>query len=208
MPVKRIKSVTATFAAVLVTTSVTVAVGGGTAYADPVGANETVNYQTSVLPDGAVSTILDSGEFRIDATSEQVQVIGASGNLLAALPLTYTVNGTSYSIAPAVLGSRQLLLTPQPAASLVTDVAGPITKQAALDNALNQIAIGYANGGAIGTAVGAALGFAIGCVSIFPNFISGCIIGTAIGVVAGSIIGTLNANPQVQPAVFEYFATP
>ena len=86
--------------------------------------------------------------------------------------------------------------------------AAPLTKQAALDNALNQIAVGFTNGGAIGTVVGAGLGFAIGCVSIFPNFIAGCIIGTAIGIVSGAIIGTLNANPQIQPAVFEYFATP
>lgn len=198
------KSVTAAAVTLLAATSVTVALGGGTASADP---TESVSYETSVTPDGAVSTVLDAGVFRIDAGADTVDIVGDSGTVLASLPLSYTVDGTTYSIAPALLGDRQLLLTPKPA-SLLTEVAGPVSKQAALDNVINQIVIGYTNGGAIGTVIGAGLGFAIGCVSIFPNFISGCIIGTAIGVVAGTIIGTVNANPNVQPAVFEYFTTP
>lgn len=189
---------------VLAAASVTVALGGGTASADP---TESIGYETSVTPEGAVSTILDAGAFRVDGSANSVNVVGASGTVLASLPLAYSVNGATYSISPTVVGDRQLLLTPQPAA-LVNDVAGPVSKQAAFDNMINQIVVGYTNGGAVGTAVGAGLGFAIGCVSIFPNFIAGCIIGTAIGVVAGTIIGTVNANPNVQPAVFEYFTTP
>ncbi|MDJ0394062.1 hypothetical protein QMK17_12060 [Rhodococcus sp. G-MC3] len=198
------KSVTTMAVAVLAATSVTIAVGAGTANADP---TESVGYQTSVTTEGAVSTVLDAGAFRIEQSSNTVDVVGSSGMVLASLPLTYFLNGATYSIAPVLQGDRQLLLTPQPA-SLVNEVAGPVSKQAALDNMINQIVIGYTNGGAMGTAVGAGLGFAIGCVSIFPNFIAGCIIGTAIGVVAGTIIGTLNANPNVQPAVFEYFTAP
>lgn len=205
MRVKRMKSVATAAVTLLAATSVTIALGGGTANADP---TESIGYETSVTPEGAVSTVLDAGAFRVDADSDTVDVVGSSGTVLASLPLTYSVNGATYSIAPAIVGERQLLLTPQPAAALVNQVAGPVSKQAALDNAINQIVIGYTNGGAVGTAVGAGLGFAIGCVSIFPNFIAGCIIGTAIGVVAGTIIGTVNANPNVQPAVFEYFATP
>ncbi|OZC53810.1 hypothetical protein CH267_16595 [Rhodococcus sp. 06-621-2] len=201
---KRRKSVATTAATVLAVASVAIAVGGGTANADP---TESVGYETSVTTDGSVSTILDAGAFRIDTSDNSVDVVGNSGTVLASLPLTYSVNGATYSIAPAVVGDRQLLLTPQPA-SLINDAAGPVSKQAAFDNMINQIVIGYTGGGAVGTAVGAGLGFAIGCVSIFPNFIAGCIIGTAIGVVAGTIIGTVNANPNVQPAVFEYFTTP
>lgn len=198
------KSVTAMAATLLAATSVIIAVGGGTANADP---TEYVNYETSVTPDGAVSTVLDAGAFRVDTSRDAVDIVGGSGTVLASLPLTYSVDGATYSIAPILQGDRQLLLTPQPA-SLLNQVAGPVSKQAAFDNMINQIVIGYTNGGAVGTAVGAGLGFAIGCVSIFPNFIAGCIIGTAIGVVAGTIIGTVNANPNVQPAVFEYFTTP
>ncbi|WP_243636810.1 hypothetical protein [Rhodococcus sp. Eu-32] len=205
MPVKRIKSVSATIVAVVATTAVTVALGSGPANAAP--AAEAVGFETSATPEGSVRTVLDGGAFRLDASASAVQVVGDSGAVLASLPLTYTVNGTQYSIAPSITGERQLLLTPQPAA-LVTDVAGPVTKQQALDNLLSQTGIGLANGGAAGAAVGAALGLAIGCVSIFPNFIAGCIIGTAIGVVAGTIIGTNNANPNIGPAAFEYFNTP
>ncbi len=204
MLVKKMKSVAAAAVTLLAATSVTVALGGGTANADP---TESIGYETSVTPEGAVSTVLDAGAFRIESGADSVDIVGNSGTVLASVPLTYSVNGAQYSIAPALVGDRQLLLTPQPA-SLVSEVAGPVTKQAAFDNMINQIVIGYTNGGAVGTAIGAGLGFAIGCVSIFPNFIAGCIIGTAIGVVAGTIIGTVNANPNVQPAVFEYFTTP
>ncbi|WP_245819458.1 hypothetical protein [Rhodococcoides yunnanense] len=207
MPVKRIKSVSAQVVAVLAATTVAVAMASGTASAEPTSTTESVGYHTSVTPDGAVRTVLDAGAFRIDASGSAVDIVGESGAVLAKVPLTYTVDGASYSIAPLVAGERQLSLVPQPA-SLVTDVAGPVTKQQALDNVIGQIGTGLVGGGAAGAAIGAALGLAIGCVSIFPNFISGCIIGTAIGVVSGTIIGTVNANPGIQPAVVEYFNTP
>lgn len=199
------KSATAAVVAVVAATSVTVALGAGTAAAEP--APEAVGYETSVGLDGSVRTVLDAGVFRIDADNEAVYVVGDSGAVLASLPLEYNLNGTTYSIAPLLEGDRELRLTPEPA-SLVTEVAGPVDKQAAFNNMINQVGIGLANGGGTGAAIGAGLGFAIGCVSIFPNFIAGCIIGTAIGTVAGTIIGTTNANPAVQPAVFEYFTTP
>lgn len=199
------KSVATMAATALAAASVTVAVGGGTANAEP--AAESVGYETTVGLDGSVRTVLDAGVFRIDSTEDTVYVVGDSGAVLASVPLEYTLNGNTYSIAPLLEGDRELRLMPEPAA-LVTEVAGPVDKQAAFDNMINQIGIGLANGGGSGAAMGAGLGFAIGCVSIFPNFIAGCIIGTAIGVVAGTIIGTSNANPEVQPAVFEYFTTP
>ena len=192
-------------ATVAVALTAAVATGAGHAVADP--SSDTVNYQTSVNPDGSVKTILDAGLFRVDATSETVSIIDQSGATLASVPLEYTVNGTVYSIAPLIgAEGRELTLTPQTVP--VADAVGPRTKQQAFDNMVNQLAIGWNNGGGVGTAIGAGLGFAIGCVSIFPNFISGCIIGTVIGTVAGAVIGTANGNPQAQPAVFEYFTTP
>ncbi len=206
---KRLKSITSAVATVAVAAAVSITMTGGTAYADPLdsAALGSIGYETSVTPEGAVSTVLDAGAFRIDRSDNSVDVVDSFGSVLASLPLAYSVNGQTYSIAPALVGDRNLLLTPSPVA-FTNDVAGPVNKQAALDKAINEMAIGYADGGAIGTAIGAGLGFAIGCVSIFPNFISGCIIGTAIGAVAGTIIGTANANPNVQPAVFDYFAAP
>mgnify|MGYP005987445129 CR=1 FL=1 len=192
-------------ATVAVALTAAVATGAGHAVADP--SSDPVNYETSVNPDGTVTTILDAGLFRVDATSETVSVIDQAGTTLASVPLEYTINGTVYSIAPLIgAEGRELTLTPQTVP--VAEVAGPRTKQQAFDNMVNQLAIGWNNGGGVSTAIGAGLGFAIGCVSIFPNFISGCIIGTVIGTVAGAVIGTANGNPQAQPAVFEYFTTP
>ena len=192
-------------ATVAVALTAAVATGAGHAVADP--SSDAVNYQTSVNPDGTVKTILDAGLFRVDADNETVAIIDQSGATLASVPLEYTINGTVYSIAPLIgAEGRELTLTPQTVP--VADTAGPRTKQQAFDNMVNQLAIGWNNGGGVGTAIGAGLGFAIGCVSIFPNFISGCIIGTVIGTVAGTVIGINNGNPQAQPAVFEYFTTP
>ena len=58
-------------------------------------------------------------------------------------------------------------------------------------------------------ATGAGVGLAIGCVSIFPNFIAGCILGTGIGAGIGAYNGITGANPNVQPAFYEWLnATP
>jgi hypothetical protein len=191
-------------ATVAVALTAAVATGAGQAVADPT--SESMNYQTSVNPDGTVKTILDAGLFRVDATSETVSIVDQAGSTVASIPLEYSINGTVYSIAPLIgAEGRELTLTPQTVS--VAEVAGAKTKQQAFDNMVNQLAIGWNNGGGVGTAIGAGLGFAIGCVSIFPNFISGCIIGTVIGTVAGTVIGINNANPEAQPAVFEYFTT-
>ncbi len=53
-------------------------------------------------------------------------------------------------------------------------------------------------------ATGAGVGLAIGCVSIFPNFIAGCILGTGIGAGIGAYNGITGANPNVQPAFYEW----
>ncbi|CCQ16448.1 putative uncharacterized protein [Rhodococcus sp. AW25M09] len=191
-------------ATVAVALTAAVATGAGHAVADP--SSDSVNYQTAVNPDGTVTTLLDAGLFRIDATSETVSVIDQAGVTIASVPLEYTINGTVYSIAPLIgAEGRELTLTPQTVP--VADVAGPRTKQQAFDNMVNQLAIGWNNGGGVGTAIGAGLGLAIGCVSIFPGIVAGCIIGTVIGTLAGTAVGITNGNPEVQPAVFEYFTT-
>ncbi|MFZ2177249.1 MAG: hypothetical protein WAW17_25095, partial [Rhodococcus sp. (in: high G+C Gram-positive bacteria)] len=81
-------------------------------------------------------------------------------------------------------------------------------KQNAFDTMTNEINTGWNNGGMIGMGIGSNVGMAIGCVSIFPNFIAGCIIGTVVGTVAGAIIGIGVGNPNAQPAVERFFATP
>ncbi|BCN78317.1 hypothetical protein FNU77_07850 [Prescottella equi] len=84
-----------------------------------------------------------------------------------------------------------------------------VDKQTAQDNLLREIGIGWERGGPAAMATGAGVGLAIGCVSIFPNFIAGCILGTGIGAGIGAYNGITGANPNVQPAFYEWLnATP
>ncbi|QCQ91117.1 hypothetical protein [Rhodococcus sp. SGAir0479] len=84
-----------------------------------------------------------------------------------------------------------------------------VDKQTAQDNLIREITIGWEQGGPAGMAVGAGVGLAIGCVSIFPNFVAGCILGTGIGAAVGAYNGITGANPNVQPAFYEWLnATP
>lgn len=84
-----------------------------------------------------------------------------------------------------------------------------VDKQTAQDNLIREITIGWEQGGPAGMATGAGVGLAIGCVSIFPNFIAGCILGSGIGAAVGAYNGITGANPNVQPAFYEWLnATP
>lgn len=193
---------TSIFSAIMIAV---VGIGSATAHAAPAPTSPDgqIRYHTSLSNDGrAVDTTVDAGEFRIASTGQSVDLVDNAGATVVSIPLAYSVDGATYPITPIIGdGGRHLTLAPQPA-------AGPADKQAKFDNMLQQIGAGWANGGAMSTAIGAALGFAIGCVSIFPNFVSGCLLGLAIGTTAGAVVGTVNGNPQVQPAVFEYFTTP
>ncbi|MFD4366840.1 hypothetical protein [Rhodococcus sp. NPDC058521] len=81
-------------------------------------------------------------------------------------------------------------------------------KQVAFDTMTNEINTGWNNAGMQGIMIGSNVGMAIGCVSIFPNFIAGCILGTVIGAGVGAVAGIGYGNPNAQPAVEQFFATP
>ncbi|MET4613678.1 hypothetical protein ABIC28_004682 [Rhodococcus sp. PvR044] len=81
-------------------------------------------------------------------------------------------------------------------------------KQAALENMLNELNLGWANGGAAGTAIGAAIGLGVGCLSMFPGSLAGCMIGLPTGAVTGALIGIANGNPKAQKAIEDYINTP
>ncbi|MBC2638057.1 MULTISPECIES: hypothetical protein [unclassified Rhodococcus (in: high G+C Gram-positive bacteria)] len=83
-----------------------------------------------------------------------------------------------------------------------------VDKQQALENMLNELGVGWANGGAAGTAIGALIGLGVGCVSMFPGSLAGCIIGTPIGAITGAIVGIGQGNPKAQQAIQEYINTP
>ncbi|MFC4606064.1 hypothetical protein [Rhodococcus kronopolitis] len=81
-------------------------------------------------------------------------------------------------------------------------------KQAALEKMLNELNLGWANGGAAGTAIGAAIGLGVGCISMFPGSLAGCMIGAPTGAVVGALVGMGNGNPNAQQAIQDYINTP
>lgn len=81
-------------------------------------------------------------------------------------------------------------------------------KQEALDNMLNELNLGWANGGAAGTAIGAVIGLTVGCLSMFPGSLAGCMVGAPTGAIAGALIGINNGNPKAQKAIEDYINTP
>ncbi|MFD4182424.1 hypothetical protein [Rhodococcus sp. NPDC058514] len=94
------------------------------------------------------------------------------------------------------------------AGQLVPGVHQVDQKQAALDNMLNELNLGWANGGAAGTAIGAAIGLGVGCLSMFPGSLAGCMIGLPTGAVTGALVGIGNGNPKAQKAIEDYINTP
>ncbi|QBJ94603.1 hypothetical protein ERC79_00415 [Rhodococcus sp. ABRD24] len=109
----------------------------------------------------------------------------------------------------AALGAGAGTAYAAPLTSSVPLVQPVVDKQTAQDNLIREITIGWETGGPAGMAIGAGVGLAIGCVSIFPNFIAGCIVGTGIGAAVGAYNGITGANPNVQPAFYEWLnATP
>jgi len=104
-------------------------------------------------------------------------------------------------LAVAALGVGAGTAYAAPAPPPVTPV---VDKQTAQDNLMREIGIGWERGGPAAMATGAGVGLAIGCVSIFPNFIAGCILGVGIGAAVGAYNGVTGANPNVQPAFYEW----
>jgi len=147
-------------------------------------------------------------------------MVGISMKLLRTLALSIFVvsamavgAGTAYADpAPQGIDWSQPLMTPAAdgGSSQVAEQFFPEneTKQDAFDTMTNEINTGWNNAGLQGMAIGSNVGMAIGCVSIFPNFIAGCIVGTVVGTIAGAVIGIGVGNPNAQPAVEKFFATP
>ncbi|MFZ2178274.1 MAG: hypothetical protein WAW17_30465 [Rhodococcus sp. (in: high G+C Gram-positive bacteria)] len=126
----------------------------------------------------------------------------ATASALVAVAVTVGAGGTAYAdpVDPAA----------GPTVQTVQTVPGlhQVDKQAALEHMLNELGVGWANGGAAGTAIGAVVGLGIGCISMFPGSLAGCIIGLPTGAVAGALIGMYNGNPNAQKAIEDYINTP
>ncbi len=178
-------------------------VGAGASYAapDPADPGSLLVYKVKLVDDSSVSASVENGFFRVAPDRSVVELADIAGQTIETLPLAYTVAGQSFSIE-SLIGDdmKQLTLMPARLSPEVAAVAGG-GQQAAWDNVMKQVVIGWNNQGLVSTGIGAAIGFAIGCVSIFPNFIAGCIIGTIIGAGVGAGVGIVNGNPEVRPAI-------
>lgn len=178
-------------------------VGTGIAQANP--APPSVNYQTTVGPDGrSVHTTLDNGTFRIASTGNAIDVVDASGTTLVSLPMAYSTHGTAFPIAAAIDdGGRALTLTPD-----VADVAGTLQNVDARGDAYQNMIVqwqrGWSNDGGVQAGIGTALGAVVGCLLAV---VAACIPGAVIGGAIGAAIGAAGANPALGPAAFAFIAT-
>lgn len=179
-------------------------VGAGNSYASEVPAHGDggVGYTTSVLPGGrSVATVLDSGAFRLASGGAAVDVLDDAGTALTRLPLAYRVGDTAVPVSATIGdGGRELTLTPQAPPVGVH----PVYSQPAYENMVAQIEKGWLNGGQLQANTGAVIGLVAGCVLFL--FV-GCPLGAAIGGTIGAVNGIVQANPEAQPAVFEFLAT-
>ncbi|WP_072689065.1 hypothetical protein [Rhodococcus marinonascens] len=184
----------------------TLCVGVGTAYAAPTPVGQTVTSHTSLSADGrSVDTSIDSGAFTLATTAAAVDVTNGSGARVATIPLRYSIAGVQFAIDPMVSEDGKLLsLTPTTTPVAGTLALTPVDQDAAYANMMNEIQIGWVNGGETATAVGAGIGFVVGCIFFV---IGGCIPGAVVGAAIGAVTGISNANPAVTPAVYEYLGT-
>ncbi|MFD4293301.1 hypothetical protein ACFWPA_00355 [Rhodococcus sp. NPDC058505] len=176
-------------------------VGAGNSYASEVptqGAAD-VGYETSVLPDGrSIATVLDSGAFRLAAGGTAVDVVNDAGTPLTSVPLAYGMGDARVPIAASIgQGGRELTLTPQ----LPPVSVQPAYSQTAYQNMVTEWEKGWLNGGQLQANTGLAIGLVVGCVLFL--FV-GCPLGAAIGGTVGAVTGVINANPDFQPAMFEF----
>jgi hypothetical protein len=190
-------------AVVSVAVAAAVSVGAGTSVANaaPAQGDSSIGYTQTVSPGGTVSTILDSGAFRLTAGGGAVDVVDNAGTALTTLPLAYSMGGHPVPVS-ATIGQdgRQLMLTPQSPPLGIQ----PVADAAAYQNMVDQAEKGWLNGGQLNANTGAAIGLVVGCVLFL--FV-GCPLGAAIGGTIGAVTGTINANPELQPAIFAYLAT-
>ncbi|MRH90086.1 hypothetical protein GFY24_22025 [Nocardia sp. SYP-A9097] len=154
----------------------TVTAHGEPAVAQPgiSGVDRGVEYTTSLAPDhSAVTTTLAGGRFEMAGGT--VNVLGPSGETIAALPLAYEVADRSVEVVPEIdaVGTT-LTMRPANAAEIATPAADPV----ALQN--------VANAGSI--VAGALIGCVVGAVIGIWLFLVGAIIGCGVGGLLGAVI--------------------
>ncbi|MFE5478909.1 MULTISPECIES: hypothetical protein [unclassified Nocardia] len=161
-----------------------------------------INWKTGIEGD-AVVVETDAGSLTTE--NNQFQVRDNQGNIVAALPLAYTLDDLEYPIDAAVDGTRATL-TPR------TDVASArpstllkdVVRQDAFDDAVSAAATQFGIITAIGTLVGTLTGGLAGCaiggvgglvlgVPVLAlggaTGLAGCLAGAAVGIPLGAAAG-------------------
>ncbi|MFC9661694.1 hypothetical protein ACFVJ5_15780 [Nocardia sp. NPDC127606] len=161
-----------------------------------------INWKTGIEGD-AVVVETDAGSLTTE--NNQFQVRDNQGNIVAALPLAYTIDDLEYPIDAVVDGTRATL-TPR------TDVASArpstllkdVVRQDAFDDAVGAAATQFGIITAIGTLVGTLTGGLAGCaiggvgglvlgVPVLAlggaTGIAGCLAGAAVGIPLGAAAG-------------------
>ncbi|MFC0452645.1 hypothetical protein [Rhodococcus jostii] len=184
----------------------TLCVGVGTAYAAPTPPDQAVVSHTSLSPDGrSVGTAIETGLFTLSRTAAAVDIVNDAGTPVGTIPLRYSIAGVQFAIDPLITDAgRFLSLTPTTTPVAGTLALTPVDRDSAYANMVEQLQIGWDNGGSTATAIGAGIGFVAGCIFLI---LGGCLPGAAVGAAIGAVTGISNANPAATPAVYEFLGT-
>ncbi|KAA0022247.1 hypothetical protein [Antrihabitans cavernicola] len=205
----------------------------GTANAAPVdgGANDGTTISTDLLPgihytasivDHSVVVTTDAG--RLTTRDGQFEILGANGDLVAGVPLTYRMDQQDFPIAAQISGNT---VTLTPSATPVAAQVHPVAQQypsvdarnaAAFTTLVQQTTLAAALGAMIGTVVGGVTGCLLGATALTAATIplaallgAGPIAGCAAGAVllgpVGTIAGAIVVGaPIVAVSAFQYFS--
>jgi hypothetical protein len=188
-----------------------VAVGSGTAYAQPAAAPVSdIGYEAKLVGDKIITTLTD-GVFEV--TSNSVDIKDMAGNTVVTMPLSFRQDGLEFPLPHAVQDSGRVLeLTPvkdyaQARPAPLAEIASPAENQRAQDSFLSTFGIAMAVGGFIGTVIGALVGLTgiVGGPTVIASVVAGAAIGSIIGTVvvggpalivsAIDLLSTLAASP-------------
>ncbi|AVH21738.1 hypothetical protein [Nocardia cyriacigeorgica] len=185
------------------------AMGFGTAHAEPAAeAAQPISYSVKLV-DKTVVTTLKNGTFELAKSSKDVKeddvylIKDDKGATVVSLPIAFNVADVEVPVKPVVKEEGKVLeLTPDQKAVpadvkantvnvSVKEVASPIENQRAQNEFASQFGIATAVGGFLGTAVGVVAGGIIGCILGLPFLGVGCIPAAIAGAGIGGILGTV-----------------
>jgi len=194
------------------------AVGFGTAHANPAPeAPAPINYSVQMVEKTVVTT-LQGGTFAISEEEVQpiaaepgaapekekfVQVKDKTGAVVVSWPVDLSVEGTEIPVKTVLKNDDTVLeLTPektdvqpqQPVQAVnltAKPIASPAENQMAMNEFATQFSIATAVGGFVGTAAGVVVGGLVGCILGLPLLAVGCIPAAIAGAGIGGILGTI-----------------